>query len=489
MKLDQLLKPLLNYIKSDDRNPDIISVEMDSRLVKEGSLFICIQGFTVDGHDYANQAVANGAVAVIAQHQLELSVPVIIVPDSKRAMDIVANYFYNHPTDKLTLIGVTGTNGKTTTTHIIEKILRDNGEQTGLIGTMYTKVGQTVYETKNTTPESLTLQRYFQQMVEENVTVAVMEVSSHALHLGRVRGSDFNIAVFTNLTPDHLDYHETMEAYKHAKGLLFAQLGNTYKHNDLKVAILNQDDNASADYDKMTTAQVFTYGIKNKSDIMASNIKMTASGTEFILQTPLESKQVTINLIGTFSVYNVLAATAACLCYGIPLQKIVESLEQIDGVAGRFETVDENQKFTVIVDYAHTPDSLENVLLTIKELAKGDVYCIVGCGGDRDKTKRPVMAKIAADHATHAIFTSDNPRSEDAIKILEDMEQGVTSKDSYDIIPDREAAIRKAIWSAKDNDVVLIAGKGHETYQIIGNTTYDFDDREVARRAIKEREK
>lgn len=484
MKLHDLLSPLIHYKKIGSANPTIVSIEMDSRLVTEGSLFICIKGYTVDGHDYVAQAIEKGAVAILAEKEVEASVPVVIVKDSKRAMAMIANYFYDHPTKKLNLIGITGTNGKTTTTHLIEKIMNDHGKKTGLIGTMYMKIGEKTFETKNTTPESIVLQKYFAQMVTERVDTAIMEVSSHALHLGRVRGCDFNIAVFTNLTPDHLDYHQTMEAYQNAKGLLFAQLGNTYDPNELKIAIFNADDNASEQFDKMTTVETITYGIDRKSDVMAKNIQITANGTSFTLHAFDDVIDIQMKLIGKFSVYNALAAISACLVQNIPLQSIKSSIESITGVAGRFETVNAGQKYTVIVDYAHTPDSLENVLKTVQQFAKGKIVCVIGCGGDRDKTKRPKMAQIATDEADYAIFTSDNPRSEDPKAILNDMERGV-KKDNYTVIVDRKEAIHFAIQNAQENDTIVIAGKGHETYQIIGSNVYDFDDRKVAREAIR----
>ncbi|MEB1809989.1 MAG: UDP-N-acetylmuramoyl-L-alanyl-D-glutamate--2,6-diaminopimelate ligase [Bacillaceae bacterium] len=487
MKLDELVQKL-QYVNilNDQTNPVISSIEMDSREVQEGSLFICIKGYTVDGHDFVNQAISNGATAIVAERTVNASVPVILVNDTKRAMAILSNYFYEHPTKKLSLIGITGTNGKTTVTHLIEKVLNDAGERTGLIGTMYTKIGDQTYETKNTTPESLTLQKTFKQMVDQQVNTAIMEVSSHALHLGRVRGCDFNIAVFTNLTPDHLDYHQTMEAYKYAKGLLFSQLGNTYDQTSKKIAILNDDDEASVEYKKMTAAQVVTYGINETSDVRAKNIKMTAGGTSFTLSTPAGETEIELKLIGKFSVYNALAAAAACLAHGIDLNDIKQSLESVEGVSGRFETVEAGQQFTVIVDYAHTADSLENVLTTIKELAKGKIYCVVGCGGDRDRTKRPIMAQIAVKYANKAIFTADNPRSEQPEMILKDMEAGIES-DNFVSIIDRKEAIEHAISLAEADDVVLIAGKGHETYQVIGKEVIDFDDRQVARAIIEER--
>jgi UDP-N-acetylmuramoyl-L-alanyl-D-glutamate--2,6-diaminopimelate ligase len=486
MKLQTLLSYLHDFTTYVGENPTITSIEMDSRQVKKGALFICIKGFTVDGHDFAKQAVENGAVAIIAERPLDVDAPVIVVRDSRRAMAVLADAFYGQPTHQLHLIGVTGTNGKTTTTHIIERIARRANKKTGLIGTVHIKIGDDTYPTKNTTPESLLLQRTFKQMVDEGVDVAVMEVSSHALHMGRVHGCDYDVAVFTNLTQDHLDYHGTMEEYRNAKGLLFSQLGNRYDHKRPKFAVLNNDDPASQYYKHMTAATVITYGIEADSDIMAKRIDIVPSGMSFDLITPHGTVRVKTRLIGLFNVYNLLAAVSACLVSGIPFSVIVEAIEEISGVAGRFETVDEGQNFTVIVDYAHTPDSLENVLKTIRQFAQKKVYVVVGCGGDRDRTKRPLMAKTAVKYADVAIFTSDNPRSEEPEQILRDMEAGVSSE-RYVTIVDRKEAIYYAVEQAQEGDIILIAGKGHETYQIIGDRVIDFDDRLVAREAIKER--
>ncbi|WP_163101409.1 UDP-N-acetylmuramoyl-L-alanyl-D-glutamate--2,6-diaminopimelate ligase [Peribacillus alkalitolerans] len=484
MKLHTLLKALPSFKDEIVENPDIISVENDNRKIKEGSLFICIKGYTVDGHQFAADAVKKGAVAVVAERPVEVDVPVIIVKDTMRTMAILADTFYHHPTQRLRLIGITGTNGKTTTSHLIEKIFNDHHQKTGLIGTMYTKIGESIKETKNTTPDSVTLQKIFAEMIDEQVETAIMEVSSHALELGRVHGCDYDIAVFTNLTQDHLDFHKTMERYKFAKSLLFSQLGNTFVDGRQKFAVLNADDPASEDFKKWTAAHVLTYGIDNDADVLAKNILITSSGTQFSLVTPFGELDVRMKLIGKFSVYNVLAAISVSICSGLPLASIVQSIEDVKGVSGRFEAVDAGQDFSVIVDYAHTPDSLENVLRTVKDFAKNRITVIVGCGGDRDKTKRPLMAQIACEFADKAIFTSDNPRSEDPLEILKDMEAGVQGK-PYQLIPDRKDAIFHAINGAQTGEVIVIAGKGHETYQQIGDKIFDFDDRVVSLEAIK----
>ncbi|MBU8915375.1 UDP-N-acetylmuramoyl-L-alanyl-D-glutamate--2,6-diaminopimelate ligase [Bacillus sp. FJAT-29953] len=488
MKLKKLLESLHLIIPYEGEDREITSIENDNRKVQNGSLFICIKGYTVDGHDFAESAAASGAAAILAERPLKLDVPVIVVNDTTRAMAVLADTFFEQPSKKLHLIGITGTNGKTTTSHMIEKIVADYGRTTGLIGTMYTKIADKLIETKNTTPESLTLQKTFKQMVDDGVETAVMEVSSHALDLGRVHGCDFDVAVFTNLTQDHLDYHKTMDEYQRAKSLLFAQLGNTFNQKNPKFAVLNADDPASIMFKRSTAAYVVTYGIDSKADIQAENIQMNASGTEFEVVIGNHRYPVNIQFIGKFSVYNVLASISAALVSGLPIETIIRSLESIKGVAGRFELVQAGQDFTVIVDYAHTPDSLENVLKTIQHFAKQKIFVVVGCGGDRDRTKRPLMAQIACQYATDPIFTSDNPRSENPLEILKEMESGVQGRNYiYRVIPDRKEAIGEAVKQATAGDVILIAGKGHETYQIIGSEVYDFDDRLVAREAIEER--
>lgn len=488
MKLHTLVNHLQPLVPFEGENPDILHIHNDNRKVTEGSLFICIKGFTVDGHDLAEKAVQSGAVAIVAERPLQLDVPVVIVKDTKRAMAIIADTFYGQPSQQMKMVGITGTNGKTTTSHIIDHILKESGKKTGLIGTMYTKIGDDVLETKNTTPESLTLQNIFHQMVEKEIDCAVMEVSSHALVEGRVHGTDYDVAVFTNLSQDHLDFHGSMEEYKRAKGLLFAQLGNKFTLNQPKYAVLNADDEASAQYAQSTTAHILTYGIQAEADIKAINIVMTAKGTSFQLVTPIGTSNVTMKLVGKFNVYNVLAGIGAAIALGISLPVITDALSKMDGVAGRFELVDAGQNFTVIVDYSHTPDSLQNALETIQEFAVGKTHVVVGCGGDRDRTKRPLMAKIACDFADEAIFTSDNPRSEDPDAILREMEAGVVGR-NYTVIENRKQAIFKAINQAGEDDIILIAGKGHETYQQIGKEIHHFDDRLVAKEAILEKNK
>ena len=492
MKLSDLLSSLHICRTKGNADIEIKGIETDSRQVKPGYLFIALRGFTVDGHLYLSQAAANGAVAFLVEQVEESgSLPGVlaVVPDTRRALAVIADRFYQHPTGRLNVIGVTGTNGKTSITYLIEQMMKDAGHRSGIIGTIQMRIGDYSEEVSNTTPESIQLQKWFSLMLDKGADHACIEVSSHALEMGRVRGCNFKTAIFTNLTQDHLDYHETMENYRNAKSLLFSQLGNTYNDNQTKFAVLNADDEASEYYSKVTSAQIIYYGIDREADVRALDIKIRESGTDFLLQTYKGSIPISTKMVGKFSVYNALAATAACLAEGIPLTSIQKSLEAIGGVQGRFERIDEGQDYTVIVDYAHTPDSLKNVLETAKQFTKGEIYCIIGCGGDRDKTKRPIMARIALEHAHHAIFTSDNPRSEEPDRILQDMMDGAKGNPllpgQYTAIIDRKEAIEYAISKARQGDCVIIAGKGHETYQIIKGQTFPFDDKQVASAAIQ----
>lgn len=485
MKLSSLLSILPFYQLTHDIDTiNISSIKIDHRHIEPGDIFVCIKGFTVDGHDFASQAVENGAIAVVAERELDLGdTPVIIVSDTTRALALLATKYYQFPSKRLPLIGVTGTNGKTTVTYLVEAIFKAAKQKTGLIGTIQMKIGDDTYPVQNTTPNALVVQQSLSQMVDEQVDVAVMEVSSHALDLGRVHGCDYDIAVYTNLSQDHLDYHKNMADYLRAKSLLFSQLGNDYNEKQQKFAIINRDDEHYAAIEQSTGQHIITYGINNKADVMAENISLQISQTNFLLTTPIGSIEITSQLIGAFNVYNMLAAASVAIAMNVPLSTIKTAFESITGVNGRFEQVNAGQNYAVIVDYAHTPDSLENVLTTIKEFATKNIYVVVGCGGDRDRSKRPLMAEIATQYADLALFTTDNPRTEDPKDILADMTDGLTST-NYEVIVDRKEAIERAIHLAKEDDVILIAGKGHETYQEINHVRYDFDDRQVAKDAI-----
>lgn len=491
-----LLKDLATYIIGSeirgDAGTECRGISIDSRKISPGDLFVCLPGHTVDGHDYAKKAAEAGAAAFVVQRWLDdVTLPQLKVKDSRVAMAVLGNVFFDFPSSRMKVIGVTGTNGKTTTTYLIERILLDQGKSAGLIGTIQRRFAGQTFPMSGTTPESLELQRYLHEMIEVDTDYCVMEVSSHALDQGRVKGTKFRTAVFTNLTQDHLDYHKSMEEYRAAKGLFFSRLGNTYASSpeERSYAVLNADDTASAYFAKQTAVEIVTYGVDQEADVRASNIRITAKGTTFHADTFLGNIEITLKMVGKFNVYNALAAMTVALLEGVSLQDIKSSLEAIPGVDGRVEAVDEGQSFAVIVDYAHTPDGLENVLNAVNEFAKGRVICVFGCGGDRDRTKRPIMGKIAARLSGYVIVTSDNPRTEDPELILKDIEAGLEEdgvpRERYELIVDRREAIQKAIEMASPEDVVLIAGKGHETYQLIGKEVHDFDDRIVAKEAIR----
>jgi UDP-N-acetylmuramoyl-L-alanyl-D-glutamate--2,6-diaminopimelate ligase len=475
------------------KDAEFKGIQADSRKVIPGELFICVRGLAMDGHHYAAQAVEAGAAALVVEEPLPLDVPMLVVKDTRYAMAVIANHYYGYPSRDMKVVGITGTNGKTTTTFIIDKILSDRGFRTGLMGTVQMRIGEEIFPASNTTQESLDLQHNFARMRDAGTQYCIMEVSSHALDLGRVKETKFRTALFTNLTQDHLNYHNTMEEYRLVKGLLFSRLGNGGESlpGERSYAVLNADDEASAYYAKQTAVDIVTYGIERPADIRAENIRITSKGTSFRLCTYLGDTDVVLKLVGKFNVYNALGAIAVCLLEGVSLEQVKESLEVLLPVEGRMEAVDEGQEYQVLVDYAHTPDGLENALMAVKEVAEGRVITVFGCGGDRDKTKRPKMGRIAASYSDYVLVTSDNPRTEEPDAILLDIEPGVIEaglgKDHYEMVADRRTAIQKAIEMASPKDVVLIAGKGHETYQIIKGETLHFDDREEARNALRSR--
>lgn len=469
----------------------IAGVAYNSKKVEKDYLFTCIKGFRLDGHDFAAEAVARGAVAVLAERELPLppAVTQIIVDDTRQALAQVAAWFYDYPSRQLTVIGVTGTNGKTSTTHLIKAILESNGHPVGLIGTIYNQIGQEKLPVTNTTPESLDLQDLFARMVAAGMKYVVMEVSSHALALQRVAATEFDVAVFTNLTQDHLDFHPTMEDYLEAKLKLFRGLGQEAVKNRRKYAIINMDDSYGNVFAGNTRGEVHTYAINNEeAEFRAAAIDVRRDGLSFDLLTPYGNFPVKMRMSGYFTVYNALAAAAVGFNEGIAPEKIQAALATMPGVPGRFELIDEGQEFTVVVDYAHTPDGLENVLRTARDLTAGRLIAVFGCGGDRDRKKRPLMGEVSARLSDFTVLTSDNPRSEDPLAILAEIEAGVTSlvgKEKYVVIPDRREAIDYALRMARPGDVVVIAGKGHENYQIVGDRVLPFDDREVARQCLR----
>ncbi|KNZ70476.1 UDP-N-acetylmuramyl tripeptide synthetase [Thermincola ferriacetica] len=491
-RLTDLLKNIYGARVQGDLTVQIEGLAYDSRKVQPGFAFICIEGYKTDGHLFAQNAVENGATVIIAKKPITVpsSVTVVTVEDTREALAYMGAAFYDYPGDKLNIIGVTGTNGKTTTTHLIENILVKAGKKVGLIGTIKNKIIDRVLPVTNTTPESLDLQALLAEMVDAGVDYAVMEVSSHALELNRVAGCEYDQAIFTNITQDHLDFHETMDNYLAAKQKLFINLGKNSRKSRNKYGIINIDDSKGQSFLEVTHGQVITYGIQSAADVRAEKIDLRSDGVIFTAVTPRGSVDLKLNLTGLFNVYNSLAAVASGLGENIALPVIKEALEEVKGVPGRMEKVEAGQPFAVLVDYAHTPDGLENVLSAAREFTKGRLITVFGCGGDRDRTKRPIMGEVSAKLSDFTVLTSDNPRSESPAEILRDIEEGVKpiiGPENYTVIEDRKEAIRHALNMAKTGDVVVIAGKGHETYQIIGTKVLPFDDREVAIEILKEK--
>lgn len=472
-----------------DSKINVSNIQHDSRKITQGSLFVCFEGAHVDGHSFIPQAVNAGAVAILTTRS-EVEVPegivVFVVPDMLKSLAILVPYFYDYPARSMRIIGVTGTNGKTTTTYMIRSILMQAGYKVGIIGTIQILIGDNSYPIHNTTPNVIDLQHLLVEMLNQKVDYVVMEVSSHALAENRIAGIEFDVGVFTNLTQDHLDFHGSMENYLAAKCKLFDLLSRSGSKKT-KTAIVNVDDPASEEIIKHSHCHTITYGIHNDSDLHAVELTVKASGTKFKIRSEAGTVQFNLHVTGIFNVYNVLAAVGSALAENIRGDIICRALENFKAVPGRFERVYSTAPFTVIVDYAHTPDGVENVIKTARQIVKKRVITVFGCGGDRDRTKRPIMGRLAAELSDVVIATSDNPRTEDPLAILSEIEAGIKEKISdkiYKCIPDRHVAINYAIEIADSGDVVLILGKGHENYQILKDKTIHFDDKEVALEAL-----
>lgn len=491
-KVYEIAEKIDGAVVIGDKNALCSSLERDSRKAKEGTLFVAIKGANFDGHDFLEEVLKKGAVAVLSEKDFipPEGLTLIRVPDLEEALKIIAPFFFDYPARKMRVIGITGTNGKTTTSYLIRKILRDSGKKVGLIGTIQIMIEDESIKTANTTPDIVELQNILAKMEQKGVDYVVTEVSSHALALGRVAGIEFDTAVFTNLTQDHLDFHKTMENYRNAKTKLFKLLTeNSTKPN--KCAVVNIDDNAGEYMLKAANCKHITYSINSDSSLKAQNIDVTSTGTNFLLTGKYGEIPISLQLTGFFNVYNTLAAIGVCLAENIPIESIKNTLKNFQSVAGRFERVG-GKDISVIVDYAHTPDGVENALKTARQIAKNRVIAVFGCGGDRDKTKRPIMGKIAADLADAVIATSDNPRTEDPQSILNDVISGVKSNIGdkfFESVLDRKTAIYRAVEIAEPGDIIAVLGKGHENYQILNTGRIHFDDGEVAREALEEYKK
>ena len=499
MKLKKLIENL-NYNQfSGNPEQEISGITYDSRSTKPGVLFVALRGMTVDGHTFLREAVAKGASAVLAEEFKgdPGETAVILAQNTREAMAQVAAEFYGRPFKNMDLIGITGTNGKTTTSYLLETILKTAGKRPGVIGTVNYRMPGHVYGAPVTTPESLDLMRILREMADRNVTDVIMEVSSHALDQGRTAGCPFRMAVFTNLSRDHLDYHRSMDAYFETKARLFREL----RKNDVGSgpgAVINLDDPMGEALKEKTKVGVVTYGLGKNSHFRAEDIQMGDSGIRGILVTPHGNRVFKSALIGNFNIYNILAASAAAISLGVGLDDVVAGIGNLPTIPGRLERVMNKQKKRILVDYAHTPDALAKALSAVRPLVKGRLICVFGCGGDRDKGKRREMGLAAAELSDVILLTSDNPRGEDPLAIITQIEEGVREagmervddpslleeeQRRYQVLPEREEAIKRAVAISAEKDLILIAGKGHETYQIIGGKRRDFDDRKIAAEA------
>lgn len=485
MKLEALIKDIQPLGILGSRDPEVTGVVCDSRHVRPGYLFVAIPGVKQDGWSFVEDAVERGAAVIVSESdgKLRKDVTHLRVPDARLALARLASAFNGEPTDRLQTVGVTGTNGKTTTAYMIRSILAADGRNPGLIGTVEYVIGARAIPASRTTPDAPTLQALFAQMVTAGCRTAVMEVSSHALIQKRTVGVDFDVGIFTNLTRDHLDYHKTMEDYFEAKALLFRGLGKGKKH---AVAVLNADDVWGEQLARLPdlTADVLTYGLSPEAMVRAEDVELGPGGSTFHVKTTWGNAQVATKLMGRFNVYNALAAIAACSAMGTDLQTIVTAMASMTSVPGRLEEIRTGKGFQVFVDYAHTDDALTHVLRTLREITRGRLIVVFGCGGNRDRTKRPVMGQVAATMADYSILTSDNPRNEDPAQILAEIRVGFGQATNVEVLEDRAEAIQKAVAMAAKGDVVLIAGKGHENFQEFAGRSIPFDDRQVVKRFL-----
>ncbi|MBQ4610651.1 MAG: UDP-N-acetylmuramoyl-L-alanyl-D-glutamate--2,6-diaminopimelate ligase [Clostridia bacterium] len=470
MLLSCLAKPTVHTLIGED--VEVKELRYNSRKVEKGDVFCCIVGTFADGHKYAAQAVEAGAAALVVERQLDIDVPQILVENTRIAMAEMAAAYYGNPADEMVMVGITGTNGKTSTSYMLKSIAERMGKKVGLIGTIRNMIGDIIIDTERTTPESVDLQRILRQMKDEKVDVVIMEVSSHSLDQKRVHGISYDVGCFTNLTQDHLDYHKTFENYFAAKKLMFAQC---------KKAVINLDDSYAADMVAGVDIPVMSVGIREQADITASEIDITTRGVQFDFNYRNVTSRFNVPIPGLFSVFNAMSAAGIALTLGWTLDSIKYGLEHMVSVSGRLEPLPTGRnEFTVLLDYAHTPDALENLLKTVRGFATGRIVTLFGCGGDRDQAKRPIMGEIAGRFSDFAIITSDNPRSEDPMNIIACVEDGVKKSGcEYTVIENRREAIEYALKNAKKNDVIILAGKGHENYQEINGGKQPFDEKEI----------
>ncbi len=479
MKLHDILAGIEILSAAVSMDLEILGLAYDSRAVKPGYMFVAITGYAVDGHSFIPMAIDKGAAVILCECVPEGDIPYVQVKNTRLALALASANFFGRPAEKMRFIGVTGTNGKTTTTYLLKTVLEKTlGAKVGLVGTIQNMIGDQVIETEHTTPESYELQKLFSEMAQAGCTHVVMEVSSHALALNRVAGVHFDVAIFTNLTQDHLDFHKTMEEYREAKAMLFRMCD---------VGVYNIDDAASEKIMSEATCRAFTYGQHHTADLMAEHVVLNSDCVEFDAKYGSEIVPVHLGIPGGFTVYNALCVLGAAMALGIELPVAAEALGSAHGVKGRVEVVPTpGTEYTVLIDYSHTPDSLENVLRTARGFCKGRLISVFGCGGDRDNAKRPIMGEIGARLSDIAVITSDNPRTEDPFQIIDQILAGIPDPSNCIVEENRRMAIRRAMAMAKKNDVIVLCGKGHETYQIIGTEKTHLDEREEVASALKE---
>ena len=483
MKLTQLIKILDSYHVDSFEDFEVSGISCNSKDVKDNFIFVAIKGTNLDGHRFIKEAIEKGARAIVVQSlesrvQSQEKAFFIIVEDTRKTLAKLAMEFYGNPSSKIKVVGITGTNGKTTVTYLIEAILKEAGFVPSVIGTINYRFKDRTIPSKNTTPGPLELQSMLADMAEEGIDYAIMEVSSHALVQDRTEAINFKSAIFTNLTQDHLDYHKTQENYFQAKAKLFINLDSSSS------AFINNDDGYGRRIQKLTSAKVITYGIENQSSVVAKDIKFDISHTGFLLNSTHGQTNFKIRLIGRYNIYNILAAISWALEEDIDLSVIKSAIEKFYLVPGRLERIDFKGDFGIFVDYAHTEDALRNVINTLRQLFHNKLIVVFGCGGERDKIKRPKMGYVVSELADYAIITNDNPRSEEPQAIIEDIKKGIR-KENFCVIQDRKEAIRKSLSIARAGDIVLVAGKGHENYQILKDRAIPFDDREVVKRCLE----
>ena len=480
MKLRDLLEKVDIVQTNADMETDVRGVGYDSRAIRAGELFIAIKGYKSDGHDFIKEAAGKGSICVICEKAPDMSIPYVIVGDSRNALALASAAWFGYPASKLKLVGVTGTNGKTSVTNLIKHAIEKcSDSKVGLIGTNGNFIGDRELHTELTTPESYEMQKILDKMNLEGCEYVIMEVSSHALYLSRVYGIEYDVAVFTNLTPEHLDFHSSMEDYANSKSLLFQNCGK---------AAINIDDPYSHIMIENCAGSVTTYAIKNSSaDLVGKDVKLHADKTEFCVLEVGRLARVELQIPGMFSVYNSLAAIATMTLLGFEIDDVTPTLLSCEGVKGRAEVLPIGMEYTVLVDYAHTPDALMNIIQAVRGFAKGKVTTLFGCGGDRDKAKRPLMGKVATDLSDRVIITTDNPRTEDPQAIIDDILAGIVDTNTpYTVILNRRDAIYRALDDQRPGDVLILAGKGHETYQILGKEKIHFDDREVVAEHLRQ---